>query len=75
MSASFFSGATNVQIYGGEFNQVKGNMTIFDHSRHTSHINAYNTSNTMMENVSNNNSQKYREWDDCTDQVALVNVW
>jgi hypothetical protein len=57
-SSSFFAGASNVTIVGGDFNDVKGNLTVFDHSRHTSNFHSNNTYNTKVLHSHNNNSTK-----------------
>ncbi|KAF4611640.1 hypothetical protein D9613_004577 [Agrocybe pediades] len=59
-SASFFGELSNVHIYGGEFNHVRGNVNVYDQSRHSSTVNSFNTTNIVQENVKNNNSQRYR---------------
>ncbi|KAF4611638.1 hypothetical protein D9613_004575 [Agrocybe pediades] len=59
-SISFFGESSDVHIYGGEFNQIRGDMFIFDQSRHSSTVNSFNTTNTIQDNVNNNNSQRYR---------------
>lgn len=59
--ASFFAGASNVTIVGGDFNDVKGNLTIFDYSRHTTNLNSNNTTNNNVLNSHNNNSTTISE--------------
>ncbi|KAF9555586.1 hypothetical protein CPC08DRAFT_124246 [Agrocybe pediades] len=70
---SFFANSSNVRIHGGQFNKVKGNITIFDQSRHTSTINSFNATTIVQENVNNNNSRRYRALsDDYQDMVYPV---
>ncbi|KAH9486015.1 hypothetical protein JR316_0000078 [Psilocybe cubensis] len=54
--ATFFSGAKNVVITGGTFNNVKGNYTVIDQSRKVSNINSFNSNNTATLNSHNDNS-------------------
>ncbi|KIM38276.1 hypothetical protein M413DRAFT_37168, partial [Hebeloma cylindrosporum] len=53
---SFFQGARNVNITGGEFNEVRGNYILYDQSRHNSNVNSFNTTNRSIVNAGNNNS-------------------
>ncbi|KAF9540466.1 hypothetical protein CPC08DRAFT_804577, partial [Agrocybe pediades] len=57
---SFFANSSNVRIRGGQFNKVKGSITIFDQSRHTSTINSFNATTIVQENVNTNNSRRCR---------------
>ncbi len=56
---TFFQGATDVKINGGEFTVVNGNYTVFDQSRHTSNVNSFNTTNSTILGSYNDNSQRY----------------
>lgn len=58
---TFFQGATDVKINGGEFTVVNGNYTVFDRSRHTSNVNSFNTTNNTTLGSYNDNSQRYCE--------------
>lgn len=60
---AFFAGASNVTILGGSFvnNEVKGNITIDDHSRHTSYLNSNNKSTNNVINSHNDNSTRISE--------------
>ena len=42
---SFFAGASNIVITGGHFNDVQGNLAIFDHSQHTTNVSSNCTYN------------------------------
>jgi hypothetical protein len=55
-SASFFAGATNVTIVGGEFNDIKGNLTVFDQSRHHTNLGSNNWSKHEIIDSYNDNS-------------------
>lgn len=56
---TFFQGATDVKINGGEFTVVNGNYMVFDQSRHTSNVNSFNTTNSTILGSYNDNSQRY----------------
>ena len=43
--SSFFAGASNIVINGGEFHNVQGNLTIFDHIPHTTNVSSNSTYN------------------------------
>lgn len=60
---AFFAGASNVTIYGGSFisNEVKGNLTVDDHSQHTTHLNSNNKSTNNVINSHNDNSARISE--------------
>ncbi|KDR86125.1 hypothetical protein GALMADRAFT_42348, partial [Galerina marginata CBS 339.88] len=58
---AFFSGASNVRITGGEFNVVKGNLSVFDQSRHHANVNSFNTRNLTTQDSYNNHSRRYCE--------------
>ena len=58
---AFFSGASNVKITGGEFNEVRGNYIVYDQSRHHSNVNSFNTTNHSIVDSANDNSRVYRE--------------
>jgi len=58
---AFFSGASNIKITGGEFNEVRGNYIVYDQSRHHSNVNSYNTTNHSIVDSANDNSRFYRE--------------
>ncbi|KAF8816172.1 hypothetical protein BYT27DRAFT_7184994 [Phlegmacium glaucopus] len=57
---SFFKGASNVKIIGGEFNDIKGNLTVFDRSRHETNVNNSNVYNNKLINSFNDNSIRIR---------------
>ena len=61
---SFFSNSSNVTIIGGEFNDIKGNLTMFDHSRHNTTVDSYNTYNNTIRDSYNNNSRTISEQPD-----------
>ena len=60
---AFFANASNVNIYGGSFvnNEVKGNLTVEDSSRHYSYLNSNNRSTNNMINSHNDNSRRISE--------------
>lgn len=58
---SFFQGCSNVTIYGGSFNDVKGNLTVFDNSRHNTNVGSSNKYNNNMVNAHNDNSTRISE--------------
>jgi hypothetical protein len=60
---AFFAGASNVNVYGGSFvnNEVKGNLTVDDHSQHYSYLNSFNRSTSKMINSHNDNSRRISE--------------
>ncbi|KAF8816173.1 hypothetical protein BYT27DRAFT_7128093 [Phlegmacium glaucopus] len=57
---SFFAGASNVKIIGGEFNDIKGNLTVFDHSRHEMNLDTSNVYNNQLINSFNDTSTRIR---------------
>lgn len=59
---SFFAGSSNITIIGGDFNDVKGNLTIFDHRRHTTNTGSNNTYTNNMHNCHNDNSTTISGW-------------
>ncbi|KAF8816182.1 hypothetical protein BYT27DRAFT_7185009 [Phlegmacium glaucopus] len=61
---SFFQGASNVKIIGGEFNDVKGNLTVFDRSRHEFNVDTGNVSNNQFINSFNNKTTRTSEQSD-----------
>jgi len=58
---SFFAGASNIKIVGGEFNDIKGNLTVFDHSRHEVNIDSGNVYNNKIIDSFNDNSTRISE--------------
>jgi len=56
---SFFQGASNVRITGGEFNVVKGNYVVHNQSRHTSNVNSFNTNAITTMDSHNDHSRHY----------------
>ncbi|KAF8816163.1 hypothetical protein BYT27DRAFT_7184987 [Phlegmacium glaucopus] len=61
---SFFQGASNVKIVGGEFNDIKGNLTVFDRSRHEINVDTGNVLNNKLINSFNDNSTRISEQSD-----------
>jgi len=62
---SFFSGASNIKVTGGEFNEVRGNYIVYDQSRHHSNVNSLNTTTRTVLNSGNNNSCVYCKYSRC----------
>ena len=71
---AFFAGASNVNIFGGSFvnNEVRGNLTVDDHSRHATNLNSHNRSTNNMTNSHNDNSRRNGEqFDDVFTLMAV----
>ena len=71
---TFFQGASNVNVTGGEFNEVRGNYIVYDQSRHHSNVNSFNTTNRTILNSGNNNSTVYREPSSCFPSQILADL-
>ena len=56
---TFFQGAKDVQINGGEFTVVNGDYTVLDRSQRTNNVNSFNTTNTTIRDSYNNSSLQY----------------
>ena len=58
---SFFADSSNITILGGSFNDVKGNLTVLDHSRHTTNLSSNNKYTNNVVNAHNDNSTRISE--------------
>lgn len=55
----FFDGSENVDIRGGEFIDIGGSVSKYDHSKHTHYVNSRNTTkSTMMDSFNNSSIRK-----------------
>jgi hypothetical protein len=57
----FFEGASNVKIYGGKFNAIEGDYTVFNHSHHETNTDSNNTYDNKVTDSYNNNSKRFSE--------------
>jgi len=57
----FFEGAKTVDISGGEFNDIGGNLNKYDNSRHTHYVNSHNTTNSTTKGSYNDSSTRKGE--------------
>jgi hypothetical protein len=71
---SLFQGVSNVKITGGEFNEVCGNLIVYDQSRHHLNVNSFNTTNHTVLKSGNNNSKVYRERLGCLSSQILTDL-
>lgn len=58
---SFFGGSSNITILGGNFNEVNGNLTVVDHSQHTTNLGSNNQYTNNVINAHNDNSTRFGE--------------
>jgi hypothetical protein len=56
-----FIPGTNIKIVGGEFNDIKGNYRLIDHSCRETNINSSNMYHNQVTDAYNNNSKKFSE--------------
>lgn len=57
----FFENASNIKIVGGVFNDIKGNYTVFDRSRHETNIDSNNMYNNTVTDSYNDNSKRFSQ--------------
>ena len=52
----FFQGSQNVDIRGGEFRDIRGNLNEFDHSKHTHYVDSHNITKSSTTGSFNDSS-------------------
>jgi len=60
----FFKGAGKVEIRGGTFQDIVGDMNKFDYSTHVNNKDSYNSTTTTTKDSYNNSSVRYESLDD-----------